>query len=144
DGLGNDGLRYLVISDIHANLEALDAVMTASASERTEHVLVLGDLVGYGADPNAVVERIKALPAYTVIRGNHDKVAAGLAPSSSFNPLARAAIEWTARTLTGENLAYVAALPMGPVAVDGSVEICHGATFDEDVYIFDELDAQRS
>jgi predicted phosphodiesterase len=137
-------LRYLVISDIHANLEALDAVIDASASEPADHVLVLGDLVGYGADPNAVVNRIRAFPGYTAIRGNHDKVAAGLAPANSFNPLARAAVEWTARTLTPDNFAYLASLPAGPYAVDDFVEICHGATFDEDVYIFDELDAQRS
>src|SRR6185369_16492931 len=100
-------MRYLVVSDIHANLEALDAVMAASANERIDHALVLGDLIGYGADPNAVVDRIKALPVHTIIRGNHDKVAAGLATSSTFNPLARAAVDWTARTLTPENLLYV-------------------------------------
>jgi diadenosine tetraphosphatase ApaH/serine/threonine PP2A family protein phosphatase len=137
-------LRYLVVSDIHANLEAFDAVLTAAAGERFDRVLILGDLVGYGADPNAVVDRIRAMPAAAVIRGNHDKVAAGLSPSASFNHLARAAVAWTARTLTADNLAYVGALPMGPIAVDDMIEICHGTPFDEDVYVFDELDALRS
>lgn len=137
-------MRYLVLSDIHANLEALDAVLADSIALRCDHVLVLGDLVGYGADPNAVVDRIKAMPACTVIRGNHDKVAAGLSPSTSFNHLARAAIAWTADALTTGNCAYVASLAAGPRAVDDLIEICHGTTFDEDVYVFDELDALRS
>jgi predicted phosphodiesterase len=137
-------VRYLVLTDIHANLEAFDAVLATQTASTCDHILVLGDLVGYGADPNAVVERVRSLPAFTAIRGNHDKAAAALSESVSFNHLARAAIEWTARTLTVENRAYVAALPPGPTIVDNLTEICHGTTFDEDVYVFDELDAIRS
>ena len=70
-------MRYLVISDIHANLEALEAVLAAATS--FDHALVLGDFVGYGADPNAVIDRVLSLPSATFIRGNHDKVGAGLA-----------------------------------------------------------------
>ena len=65
-------MKYLVISDIHANLEALEATLAAAGDY--DRVLVLGDLVGYGADPNAVVERVRALPSAAIIRGNHDKV----------------------------------------------------------------------
>ena len=83
-------MRYLILSDIHANLEALES--TLSAAGQYDAVLVLGDLVGYGADPNAVVERVRALPIAAMVRGNHDKVAPGLAPVDSFNPLARHAI----------------------------------------------------
>ena len=96
-------LKYLVISDIHANLEALDAVLTAAG--RYDHALVLGDLVGYGADPNAVIDRVRALPAATFIRGNHDKVGAGLENTDGFNYLARHAIDWTANTLTPDHRA---------------------------------------
>jgi diadenosine tetraphosphatase ApaH/serine/threonine PP2A family protein phosphatase len=135
-------VRYLVISDVHANLEALEATLAAAGD--CDHVLVLGDLVGYGADPNAVVERIRALPSATLIRGNHDKVAAGLEDVEGFNYLARQAIEWTALSLTPENRAWVAALPPGPVLVEPLVEICHGSPFDEDTYIFDDLDATRA
>lgn len=135
-------MRYLILSDIHANLEALDAALTAAAT--WDGVLVLGDLIGYGADPNAVVERVRALSATTVIRGNHDKVGAGLASVEGFNHLARQAITWTAAALTPENRAWVAALPEGPVVIDELTEICHGAPFDEDVYIFDDLDARRA
>ena len=72
----SEGMKYLVISDIHANLEALEATLAAAGAH--DAVLVLGDLVGYGADPNAVIERVRALPDATIIRGNHDKVGAGL------------------------------------------------------------------
>ncbi len=137
-------MRYLVLSDIHANLEAFDAVLVDSRGAGCERTLVLGDLVGYGADPNAVVERIRAMPDAMTIRGNHDKVAAGLEPSDSFNHQARAAIAWTAVALTTQHREYLRALPHGPMAIDSLVEICHGTPFDEDVYIFDELDALRS
>jgi diadenosine tetraphosphatase ApaH/serine/threonine PP2A family protein phosphatase len=135
-------LKYLVISDIHANLEALDAVLAAAGPY--DHALVLGDLVGYGADPNAVIDRVRALPSATLIRGNHDKVGAGLENTDGFNYLARHAIEWTANELTPDHHDWLAALPQGPVVVDDLVEICHGTPFDEDVYIFDDLDAMRA
>jgi diadenosine tetraphosphatase ApaH/serine/threonine PP2A family protein phosphatase len=135
-------LRYLVISDVHANLEALDAVLADAGPY--DHALVLGDLVGYGADPNAVIDRVRALPTTTFIRGNHDKVGAGLENTDGFNYLARHAITWTTNTLTPERRQWLAALPQGPTIIDELVEICHGAPFDEDVYIFDDLDAMRA
>ena len=135
-------MRYLVISDVHANLEALDAVLAAAGHH--DHALVLGDLVGYGADPNAVIDRVRALPSATFIRGNHDKVGAGLENTDGFNYLARHAIMWTTNTLTPERRQWLAALPQGPTIIDDLVEICHGAPFDEDVYIFDDLDAMRA
>jgi predicted phosphodiesterase len=137
-------VRYLIISDIHGNLEALDAVLTALPPERYDRVLVLGDLVGYGANPNEVIARIIALQPAGIIRGNHDKVAAGLEDGESFNAVARNAVEWTVDALTPEHRAYLAALPSGPMAIDELIEICHGAPFDEDAYVFDELDALRA
>jgi len=135
-------MRYLVLSDIHANLEALEAVLAAAPAY--DRALVLGDLVGYGADPDAVIERVRALDPAAIIRGNHDKVGAGLESVASFNHLARYAIAWTSHVLTPANKAWLAALPAGPAAIDDHVEICHGAPFDEDVYIFDDLDARRA
>ena len=136
-------MRYLVLSDVHANLEALTAVLEASAGE-WDQVLVLGDLVGYGADPNAVIDRIKLLPVAGMVRGNHDKVACGLDSVDSFNQVARQAIEWTARVLTPDNLRWLAALPKGPVTIDELTSICHGAPWDEDAYVFDERDVERA
>jgi len=135
-------MRYLVLSDIHGNIEALEAVLAAAG--RYDQVLLLGDYVGYGADPNAVIDRVRQLPQAALIRGNHDKVAAGIGDVEGFNHIAREAILWTANALTPENSAWLAALPEGPALVDEGIEICHGTTFDEDVYVFDDLDALRS
>ena len=135
-------MRYLVISDIHANIESLDAVLAAAGA--WDQVLMLGDVVGYGASPNAVIERLMTLPSATMIRGNHDKVAAGLEEANSFNHLARQAIVWTAAELTPGNHAWLAALPRGPLTVEGDIEICHGSPVDEDAYVFDDLDATRA
>jgi predicted phosphodiesterase len=136
--------RYLILSDIHSNLEALDAVLQASSKRRCDAVLVLGDLVGYGADPNAVVKRIRELEPVAIIRGNHDKVAAGIDTAEDFNPMARLAAEWTRRVLTAETADYLRSLPSGPVNVCEELEICHGSPMDEDMYIVGDVDAQRS
>ena len=136
-------VRYLVISDIHANLEALNATLAAAGSVY-DQVLMLGDLVGYGADPNAVIDRVRELPLAAVIRGNHDKVAAGIESTDGFNFVARAAVSWTATALTPANMEWLAALPAGPLAIDEGIEICHGTPYDEDVYVFDDMDAFQS
>ncbi len=137
-------MRYLVLSDIHSNLEALEAVLKAAAAHKYDAVLVLGDLVGYGADPNAVVERIRALKPAASVRGNHDKVAAGLDTADDFNPMARAAANWTREALTPATLEYLRDLPVGPKIVDDDIEICHGSPLDEDLYVVADLDAARS
>jgi predicted phosphodiesterase len=133
-------VRYLILSDIHANLDALEAVL-GRADGQWDRALVLGDLVGYGAEPDAVVERIRALRPDAVIRGNHDKAACGIDDGSQFNTVARIAAAWTGEHLSAENLEYLRALPMGPVEIDALTEICHGTPFDEDHYIFDGSDA---
>jgi diadenosine tetraphosphatase ApaH/serine/threonine PP2A family protein phosphatase len=136
-------LRYLLLSDIHANADAFETVLE-HASGRWDRVLVLGDLVGYGAEPNPVVDRVRELAPEVVIRGNHDKAATGLDDGSQFNHVARVAAIWTAAQLTPTNMEYLRALPMGPVEIDSVTEICHGAPFDEDHYIFDGNDAQMA
>lgn len=136
-------MRYLILSDLHANLQALDAVLDAVASS-WDRVVVLGDLVGYGADPNAVIDRVRDLSPLAVIRGNHDKAACGLDDGSGFNNVARVAASWTHDELTGNNREYLRGLPQGPTAIDDLFEICHGAPFDEDYYIFSGDDAVRA
>ena len=135
-------MRYLILTDIHANLEALDTCLSDAQARGYDQTLVLGDLIGYGADPNAVIERVRALRPTAIVRGNHDKVAFGLDQADGFNTVARTAALWTLTVLTPENREWVAALPQGPRAVDDLVEICHGAPYDEDAYIFDEADAR--
>jgi diadenosine tetraphosphatase ApaH/serine/threonine PP2A family protein phosphatase len=137
-------MRYLVLTDIHANLEALDACIVDARARGYDETLVLGDLVGYGPDPNQVVERIISLKPLSMVRGNHDKVACGLEQAEGFNAVARSAAKWTLDILTPKNREWLADLPEGPTIVDDLVEICHGSPFDEDAYIFDELDAVRA
>jgi predicted phosphodiesterase len=129
-------MRYLIVSDMHGNWDALQTVLSRVSSESFDRWLVLGDLVGYGASPNEVVEAVReAGDLALAIRGNHDKVAAGLEDGSSFNELALAAARWTARQLTAENLEYVRGLTKGPVQVEEEVIICHGSPLDEDEYV---------
>jgi diadenosine tetraphosphatase ApaH/serine/threonine PP2A family protein phosphatase len=100
--------------------------------------------VGYGADPNAVVERVLELSPQAIVRGNHDKVASGLENADGFNAVARAAAAWTLDVLTDQHRDWLARLPEGPIIVDEFLEICHGAPFDEDFYLFDQADALRA
>ncbi len=125
-------MQYLILSDIHANLEALGAVCQAAAGQY-DHILCLGDLVGYGPDPNAVVEWAREHVA-TIVRGNHDKAACGIDDPAWFNPVAEAAARWTRAQLTAENEAYVRGLAKGPRSAEGYT-LAHGSPLDEDGYI---------
>ncbi len=125
-------MRYLIISDIHSNLEALDAVI-AAADGSYDKVLCLGDLVGYGADPNPVVEWVRQ-NAVEVIRGNHDKACSGKEGLEWFNEIARDAALWTLRQLTEENLTYLLSLRKGPLQT-GGLTLVHGSILDEDEYV---------
>jgi predicted phosphodiesterase len=137
-------MRYLILSDIHGNIEALEAVLAAIPAAKYDAALVLGDLVGYGADPNAVIDRVTTLAPLATIRGNHDKVAARVEDAEGFNAIARSAVSWTMLELSPEHTQYLAGLQQGPLIIDDLIEICHGTPYDEDAYVFDELDALRA
>ena len=126
-------MRVLVLSDIHANATALEACLEA-AKGRWQHGVCLGDLVGYGPDPDEVTRRLRGLPIKT-IRGNHDKAACGLTSLEEFNPVARAAVEWTQGQLDPENRAFLFELPRGPLTSDSLIFV-HGSLHDEDEYVF--------
>jgi predicted phosphodiesterase len=126
-------MRLLVLSDIHANLTALEAALEA-ANGSWDRVVCLGDVVGYGPDPNEVTTRVRELDA-TTIRGNHDKAVTDLMGTDDFNPIARAAVLWSRAQLSNENLDWLANLPQGPMESDGIV-LVHGAFQDEDEYVF--------
>ncbi len=97
-------------------------------------MLCLGDVVGYGPDPNEAMDLVRSLNP-VIIRGNHDKAACGITDASDFNPVARIAAEWTTSQLRPENLQLLRDLPMGPVVVS-ELAIVHGAVADEDEYVF--------
>jgi len=115
-------MRIAVLSDIHSNLVALDAVLADIGS--VDAIWHLGDVVGYGPDPNGVVERLRGLGAVGV-RGNHDAAALGGSEIDWFNPDARAAIEWTRTAITAETRAWLTALPER--LVQGQYTLVHGS-----------------
>jgi len=125
-------VRYLILSDLHANQEALDAVVR-EADGRWDAAVCCGDLVGYAADPNSVVEWVRAHCAL-VVRGNHDRACTGLEDLEWFTAVAKAAAAWTQQALTAPNLAWVRDLPKGPLLLDG-FEVAHGSPYDEDEYL---------
>jgi diadenosine tetraphosphatase ApaH/serine/threonine PP2A family protein phosphatase len=131
-------VRILVISDIHANLDALEACLEAAPP--FDQVFNLGDIVGYGANPNEVVERSRAL-GHVFVRGNHDKACSGLTNLAGFNPIAGLAARWTQQMLTPENQDFLRALPRGPVWAMENVNCVHGSADDEDEYVLLSQDA---
>jgi diadenosine tetraphosphatase ApaH/serine/threonine PP2A family protein phosphatase len=102
-------MRVLVVSDIHANLNALDAVLEAAGS--FDAVWCLGDLVGYGPDPNECIQRVRDLPDLQCIAGNHDRASASGMDLDAFNPEAKHALEWTRGQLTEESSRFLMELP---------------------------------
>ena len=135
-------MQYLILSDMHGNAEALQAVLRRVRRKRFDAVLVLGDLVGYGAGPNQVVEAMRDLPGSVYrIRGNHDKVVAGIEDGANFNHAALAAARWMADHLTAANLRFVRELPRGPLVLPEGFSICHGSPLDEDTYVFSMYEA---
>ena len=131
-------MRWLILSDIHSNREALEAVVEA-ADGLYDSAVCLGDLVGYGPDPNAMVEWVRENVG-TCVRGNHDKAAWDLEVASGFHYAGRIAAEWTQAKLSEENLRYLRELPQGPLHVEG-FQIVHGSPRDEDKYLVSQDDA---
>ncbi len=136
-------MRYLVLADLHANLEATEAVLQDARAQGYDEVLVLGDLVGYGASPNEVLDLVRSLPLAVLVRGNHDKAASGITDGETFNEIAREAALWTRAVLAPEHARYLRQLPEGPLRAGGAV-ICHGAPLDEEEYLLGDADASRS
>jgi diadenosine tetraphosphatase ApaH/serine/threonine PP2A family protein phosphatase len=127
-----------VISDIHANLEALEACL--DAAPEYDRVYNLGDIVGYGANPNEVATRSRELGSIFV-RGNHDKACSGISNLDDFNPIAALAALWTREQLTPDHLDFLRELAHGPLEPIENVHLVHGSPRDEDEYILTASDA---
>jgi predicted phosphodiesterase len=133
-------MRALILSDIHGNLEAFQAVLAASAG-KYDQLWNLGDMVGYGASPNQVLDLLRPIASLNV-RGNHDRVCCGLTSALGFNPVARAAAQWTQSELTPDNLAWLREVPQGPLHPEHPGITCaHGSPLNEDHYILNMRDA---
>ncbi|MCI0355965.1 MAG: metallophosphatase family protein [Acidobacteria bacterium] len=133
-------MRILIISDIHSNLEGLEACLEHTPQH--DVIVNLGDVVGYGASPNEVTDHSRKLGPI-VVRGNHDKACSGVMGIDSFNPIAGLAALWTKQVLTPENLTWLATLKQGPLFMDGldDVQFVHGSPLDEDEYVIVIRDA---
>ena len=135
----SEPMRALVLSDIHGNLEALEAVLAVAPSH--DAIWNLGDVVGYGGSPNECVAAMRER-ADASVRGNHDKVCSGAMPATHFNPTARQAVEWTMEVLTGESRAWLESMPQGPLSPpNSSSTISHGSPAGEDIYVLTIRDA---
>ncbi len=135
-------VRILLLSDVHANMEALQACLDHAPNH--DVAVNLGDIVGYGASPNEVIDQTRATTNLCV-RGNHDKACAGVTEMEGFNPIAAYAAYWTREILTPENLKWLRDLPAGPLNLDGvqGVQFAHGSPLDEDEYMLMTLDADE-
>ena len=134
-------MKYLILSDIHANQEAMTAVQSFVRRKPWDKTVLLGDIVGYCANPNQAVDMVRNMRPVVGVRGNHDKVATGIEQGELFNRMALEAAMWTRRKLTRSNVDWLKKLPQGPVVVDDTFAICHGTPVDEDAYIFGEIEA---
>jgi predicted phosphodiesterase len=134
-------LRYAIVSDIHSNIEALDAALALALEERVDGVLCLGDTVGYGPNPNECVERIRDVATACVL-GNHDVAAIDNFGMQYFNPAAREAMRWTQRVITRENLEWLNGLGYEYRMPD--YLLVHGAPVNYFEYILDKPAAARA
>jgi predicted phosphodiesterase len=133
-------MRLLLLSDIHANIEALEACMAAAPAY--DRVMNLGDIVGYNASPNEVCERVRAMGC-PVVRGNHDRACSGLSSLAEFNVVAAMSAKWTQMTLQPDHLDWLRNLPQGPLRPQEfpGLEFVHGSPRDEDEYVLNNTTA---
>jgi predicted phosphodiesterase len=120
-------MQVLVISDIHANYNALEAVLRQAGN--VDETWCLGDLVGYGPDPNAVVEEVRDIPNLTCLLGNHDVAVTGKMPFETFNGDARRSLTYHEQVITATNMDYLRSLP-SKKTVRGNATLAHGSPRD--------------
>ncbi|MBI5888550.1 MAG: metallophosphoesterase family protein [Deltaproteobacteria bacterium] len=135
-------MRYAVISDIHSNLEALEAFLKKAASLGINEILCLGDIVGYNANPNECCALMRETNARCIM-GNHDSRAIGLEDTFGFNRYAEEAVLWTARELTAQNRDFLEKLPRSLI-VENKFLAVHGWVNDTDRYIIGESATLRN
>jgi len=134
----------LILSDIHSNLQALRAVVRYAKRRAIERYVFLGDLVGYGANPNETLGLIRLLEPRVLVRGNHDRACVSPGDELGFSLPARTAVSWTRAHLTAENARFLEWMPTGPLEVGEVYEIVHGSPLDEDAYLLHPREALQA
>jgi predicted phosphodiesterase len=137
-------MRYAVISDIHGNLEAFQAVLEAISKDRVDRYLSLGDVVGYGADPSACIKLLKTLSPEVLVAGNHEWGVLGQFELGYFNDAAKAAIEWTKTRISKEEIEYLRSFKLAYEGKDFA--LVHGSLDapEEFSYILNDYDAYHN
>lgn len=115
-------MKYALLSDIHSNLEAFQAVIKDLECEKVDHVCFLGDIVGYGADPDQCIDLLLTLTARAVA-GNHDWAAVGLTDTSYFNSVAKTAVDWTAKQISPSQRKFLTNLPL--TCMPSGIQLAH-------------------
>jgi predicted phosphodiesterase len=133
-------MRYLVLSDIHSNIEALESSIKKAKAAGYDQALCCGDLVGYGPNPAEVMDALDEIKTIS-IRGNHDRVISGLDDPVHFNAAARKAVDWTREHLHQSYLQRLAELRVGPLEITETARLVHGSARDEDEYVVTQNDA---
>jgi len=134
----------LILSDIHANLQALRTVLRYARRRAIQRYVLLGHLVGYGANPNETLELIRQMQPLVTVRGNHDRACVTPGMDLGFSLPARSAVSWTRTQLTEAHAWFLEGLPMGPVDVGGDYRIAHGSPLDEDAYLLHSREALQA
>src|SRR5919204_4288207 len=136
-------MRFAILSDIHSNLEALDAVLEDADQQKCTDYVCLGDVVGYNANPHECVERVRSLDC-PIVKGNHDEQASLPESSGDFNPLAEHAMQWTRDNLTGEDKEWLRDLRFERQVRDFTIVHATLDTPSQWGYVFNNLDAAAS
>src|ERR671934_2017392 len=136
-------MRFAIFSDVHANLEALEAVLADARARKCTRFVCLGDVVGYNANPRECVERVRELDC-PVVKGNHDEQATFSESSERFNELAERAIEWTRQHLSEEQREWLRSLPLQRRVHDFTIVHATLDTPGQWGYVFNNLDAAAS
>lgn len=136
-------MRYAIISDIHGNLQALEVVLEDMRRNKPDRIICLGDLVGYGANPNEVIVLVREV-ADLVVAGNHDHAAVGMSNLWAFNQMAYRAAIWTQENLPPEHTQYLKSLPYSKQ--DGDLFFVHASPMfpEQWFYIFSRSDAESA
>ena len=133
-------MRYAILSDIHSNLEALNAVLQEIDSQKVDEIISIGDIVGYNANPNECIDILRKR-GIRCLMGNHDMRACGMEATNDFNPIAKDAIVWTKEMLSKENLNFLTSQPRTLFLDEKRAIAIHGSFTSHDVYIFNTLNA---
>ena len=133
-------MKYAIISDIHSNLEALQKALSIIDEKKVDEIICLGDVVGYGANPNECVDIVRSRCS-TIVLGNHDAAALNVSLAHDFNAIAKKAVVWTSEQLTVESKSFLSSLPM--VVRKDQVLIVHSSPMQPEAwdYIIDNDDA---